>query len=79
MTSNGSQDGLCKSLEMLTDPGDSLVVEDHTFFATFSILNPIEANYVPVESDQHGMRPDSLFKALTERQLLFRPSPLETD
>jgi len=43
VTCCGSQDGLSKSLEMALDKGDSLVVEDHTFFATLSLCNPMNA------------------------------------
>ena len=65
VTTNGSQDGLSKSLEMLTNPGDSLVVEDHSFFSTFSILDPHGARYIPVDGDNEGIRPDSLWGALS--------------
>ncbi len=54
VTSNGSQDGLSKSLEMMANEGDSVVVEDHTFFATVSILDPIKAKYVTVDTDSQG-------------------------
>ncbi len=54
VTCNGSQDGLSKSLEMMANIGDSVVVEDHTFFATLSILDPLKAKYVTVEMDRKG-------------------------
>ncbi len=54
VTCNGSQDGLSKSLEMMADAGDAVVVEDHTFFATLSILDPLRAKYVVVKTDRQG-------------------------
>lgn len=65
VTTNGSQDGLCKSLEMIVNPGDSVILENHTYFACMSILNPIGAKYVVVEGDHHGIRPDKLWNSLT--------------
>eukprot|EP00095_Tigriopus_kingsejongensis_P005565 snap_masked-scaffold12_size759060-processed-gene-2.11 protein:Tk05565 transcript:snap_masked-scaffold12_size759060-processed-gene-2.11-mRNA-1 annotation:"kynurenine alpha-aminoadipate aminotransferase mitochondrial precursor" len=65
ITTNGSQDGLCKALEMVVNPGDSVILEDHTYFACMSILDPIGTNYVIVEGDQNGMKPDHLWKSLT--------------
>ena len=34
VTVSGSQDGLSKALEMVMNPGDSILLEDHTYFAT---------------------------------------------
>ncbi len=34
----GSQDGLCKAIEMLTDPGDSVIVEDYVYAGTLGIM-----------------------------------------
>jgi kynurenine/2-aminoadipate aminotransferase len=64
VVSTGSQDGLCKALEMIMEQGDTAVVEEHTFFSTLSILNAYNANYIAVPSDQDGMRPDCLRQAL---------------
>ena len=34
----GSQDGLCKAIEMLLSPGDSVVVEDYIYAGTLGIM-----------------------------------------
>ena len=61
---NGSQDGLCKALEMLLEPGDSVVVEEFVYSGTLSIMNPYKPNYLTIKSDEGGMRPDSLRQVL---------------
>ena len=69
MTTNGSQDGLCKTLEMLADPGDTVVIEDYSYFATKSILDPIGVDYVVVETDRDGMVVADLEEKLKQRSV----------
>lgn len=64
----GSQDGLCKAIEMLLEPGEGVVVEDYVYAGTLSIMAPYEPNYVVVDSDSKGMRPDSLQDKLSEKK-----------
>ncbi len=67
VTCNGSQDGLSKTLEMMINPGEPIIVDDHTFFATMGVLDPHCASYIPVETDPEGMRPDRLWQAISSR------------
>jgi len=61
----GSQDGLSKSLEMLLQPGDSVLVEEPTYPGTIAILKPYALQFLTIESDGQGIKPESLRKLLT--------------
>ena len=63
---SGSQDGLCKTLEMMMRPGDSVLVEEFLYSGTLSIMNPYQPSYHVIKSDQHGMVPDSLRSVLSQ-------------
>jgi len=68
---SGSQDGLCKTIEMLMEPGAGVILEDFVYSGTLSILNPYKPVYHIVESDDQGMKPDSLemvLKGIVERE-----------
>ncbi|XP_050733946.1 kynurenine/alpha-aminoadipate aminotransferase, mitochondrial-like [Eriocheir sinensis] len=62
----GSQDGLCKALEMMVSPGDYVVTQEPCYTGTLSILNPYKPKYVPVAGDQEGMIPEALKTALSQ-------------
>ena len=63
---SGSQDGLCKTLEMMMRPGDNVLVEEFLYSGTLSIMNPYQPSYHVIKSDQHGMVPDSLRSVLSQ-------------
>jgi DNA-binding transcriptional MocR family regulator len=54
VVTSGSQDGLCKAIEMLTDVGDSIVVEEYIYSGTLGIMNPYDPTYVVIKSDSEG-------------------------
>ncbi|KAK7067538.1 hypothetical protein SK128_028277 [Halocaridina rubra] len=62
----GSQDGLCKALEMMIDPGDYIVTQEPCYTGTLSILNPYKPKYIPVKGDHEGMDPYALKEALSQ-------------
>ncbi|XP_042889003.1 kynurenine/alpha-aminoadipate aminotransferase, mitochondrial-like isoform X1 [Penaeus japonicus] len=62
----GSQDGLCKALEMMIEPGDFVVTQEPCYTGTLSILNPFEPRYVAVQCDHEGMNPEALKEALSQ-------------
>lgn len=62
----GSQDGLCKALEMMVNPGDYVVTQEPCYTGTLSILNPFKPRYLPVQGDQEGMNPKALREALSQ-------------
>ncbi len=37
IVTNGSQDGLCKAIEMLVEPCDSIIVEDYVYAGTLTV------------------------------------------
>ena len=49
---------------MLLEPGDAVVMEEAIYPGTLAILRPYNLNYITVESDEDGLRPDKLAKAL---------------
>lgn len=63
---NGSQDGLCKAVEMLLDPtgGTGVVVSDYAYAGALSMMGPYRPRYVTVETDALGMVPARLREAV---------------
>ena len=47
------------------DLGSGVIVEDFVYSGTLSILNPYQPTYHVIQSDNHGMRPDSLREVLS--------------
>jgi len=64
VVTSGSQDGLCKAIEMLMEPGSPVVVEEFIYAGTLTILNPYCPKFLVVKSDSEGMIPDSLRSVL---------------
>lgn len=65
----GSQDGLCKALEMLMNVGSSVLIEDYVYAGTLSILNPYNPKYFVIQTDSLGMKPESLELNLSQWNL----------
>ena len=55
--STQAMDLLCKAL---LDPGDTVLVENPSFLGNLQCLKLYQANLVPVESDEDGLRTDDL-------------------
>ena len=51
VVTSGSQDGLCKAIEMLMEHGSSVLVEDFVYSGTLSIMNPYKPKYHVIQSD----------------------------
>ncbi|XP_071512466.1 kynurenine/alpha-aminoadipate aminotransferase, mitochondrial-like isoform X3 [Panulirus ornatus] len=64
----GSQDGLCKALEMMINQGDYLITQEPCYTGTLSILNPYQPRYLPVTADHEGMNPEALKAVLSQWQ-----------
>jgi len=62
---NGSQDALTKTFEMILDPseGDALIIESPTYSGTLAFLEPFGARLVEIPTDGEGM----VTSALRER------------
>jgi len=61
----GSQDGLCKAMEMMLSKGDKVLMDSPAYPGTLAILRPLGANILAVKSDQDGMIPESLEEILS--------------
>lgn len=59
--SSQAMDLLCKAL---IDPGDVILVENPTFLGNMQCMKLYQANIVPVESDENGLRVDKLEEAV---------------
>jgi len=66
IVTSGSQDGLCKCLEILMEPGATVILEDYVYSGVLSILNPFKPKYHTIDADSEGMNPDSLQKVLSQ-------------
>lgn len=61
---NGSQDGISKTLEMLVEEGDSVLVQNPLYAGTEIILKPFKPNLIGIEQDEYGIIPEKLISAL---------------
>lgn len=60
----GSQDALNKAFEMLIQEGDTVLVENPTYSGALACLRPLGCQLEGVDTDHHGLLPNSLEKAL---------------
>lgn len=51
----GSNQGINLAIDVLINPGDTVLVESPTFLATLIILNKYQANCIPVQTDENGI------------------------
>jgi len=71
---SGSQQGLDLTARTFLDPGDTVVVEQPSFFGALQVFRAARARLVGVPVDEHGMRTDVL-EAILAR---FRPKLIYT-
>lgn len=62
----GSQQLLSLIVQALFNPGDICLVAAPTYFVFLGVLQAAGATTIPVQSDEHGMRPEALRQALQE-------------
>jgi kynurenine/2-aminoadipate aminotransferase len=62
----GSEDGQCKILEMILEPGDPVLISEPAYPGALSALRPLGVQFLPVEMDKDGVRAESLEKFLRE-------------
>jgi 2-aminoadipate transaminase len=60
----GSQQALDLIGKIYLDPGDTVVVENPTYLGAIQAFDAYEARYLTVETDAHGLVPESLEHAL---------------
>ncbi|MHB8172058.1 MAG: aminotransferase-like domain-containing protein [Thermincolia bacterium] len=61
---SGSQQGLDLTSKAFLDPGDQVVIESPSYLSAFQIFTSYQASYLPVPSDDQGMKMDELEKVL---------------
>ena len=66
LPTSGSTQGMDLLLKALIDPGDAVLVEDPTFLGALQAIKTYHAKIVPVASDENGILPDALEKAMQE-------------
>ncbi|THU90949.1 PLP-dependent transferase [Dendrothele bispora CBS 962.96] len=60
LLNSGSTDGWSKVVNLLCEPGDYIIVEEHTFPSAHSLWAPMGCKGVPVKMDKDGMIPEDL-------------------
>lgn len=73
LITTGSQQAIDLLVEVLTEPGDTVLVEKPTYLACLQVFTLHGLNIVSVDSDEHGMIPESAEKliALHKPKLLY--------
>ena len=74
LVTNGSQQVLDLVAKLLVNPGDVVLTENPTYLAAIQAFQALEARFVPVPTDEHGLIPE----ALPELIRLHRPKFLYT-
>lgn len=64
---NGSQDGLCKTVEMILEQGSTILVPEIAYAGFLAMSRPYHPDYVQIESDDDGLIPEKLLEALEAR------------
>ncbi|XP_059483648.1 kynurenine/alpha-aminoadipate aminotransferase, mitochondrial-like [Neocloeon triangulifer] len=65
LVSTGSQDALCKALEMSLEEGDPILVQEPIYPGTSAIIRPLNAKMVPIAQDEEGIIPSALEDVLS--------------
>jgi 2-aminoadipate transaminase len=64
MISSGSQQGLDLIGRVFLNPGDRILVEAPTYLGALQAWDAYQAEFISVDSDEYGMKPDALEAAL---------------
>src|SRR5918911_786722 len=64
LITSGSQQAIDLVGKIFLDPGDEVIVENPCYLAALQSFSGFEARFVPVESDDDGMRTDQVEAAL---------------
>jgi 2-aminoadipate transaminase len=67
LITSGSQQGIDLTARVLLDPGDTVVIENPSYLAALQTLGGCEATFVPVDSDDEGMRIDEISAVVRKR------------
>jgi len=64
MITTGSQQGIDLVSKIFLEPGDTVVVENPCYLAAIQAFSGYEASFIPIDSDDEGMRVDELEEVL---------------
>lgn len=64
LITSGSQQGIDLVAKVLLDPGDAVIVENPCYLAALQAFSSYEASFIPIGSDDGGMRVDEVEQAL---------------
>ena len=67
LPTTGSTSGMDLLLKALVNPGDAVLVESPTFLGNMQTMHLYEANLIPIESDEGGVRLDQLEEAAHQK------------
>lgn len=67
----GSTPALSALVQLLTRPGDRVLVEQSTYFGLLSLLRAADVEPVPVPVDEHGIEPEPLERGLLRERPRF--------
>ncbi|MFH2063747.1 MAG: PLP-dependent aminotransferase family protein [Pseudomonadota bacterium] len=71
LITSGSQGALDAIGKILISPGDVVAVEAPTYLGAIQAFNPYEPHYINLETDDDGLIPSSLEKALSSHRVKF--------
>lgn len=73
LITTGSQQGIDLIGKIFIEPGDAVVVENPCYLAAIQSFSGYEARFIPIDSDDEGMRIDQLENALkhSEPRLIY--------
>lgn len=71
MVFSGSQSALDMIGKILISPGDLVALESPSYLGAISAFNAYEPTYVPIETDDDGILPDSLDQVLSQQSIKF--------
>jgi 2-aminoadipate transaminase len=71
LVTSGSQGALDSIGKILISPGDGVAVEAPTYLGAIQAFNPYEPKYIRLDSDDSGLIPSSLEKALSSHRVKF--------
>lgn len=66
LITSGSQQGIDLAARIFLDPGDAVIVENPSYVAALQVFKSYEAEIVPVDSDDEGIRVDQVERAVRE-------------
>src|SRR6185295_5013414 len=64
MITTGSQQGIDLVSKIFLEPGDTVVIENPCYLAAIQTFSGYEASFIPIDSDDLGLRVDELEEAL---------------